>query len=651
MKLKQKKTMKNENAITLIALVVTIVVLLILAGVSISMLTGENGVIIQAQRAKIETEISEIEEQANIIYADLTVGKNTGTNEDITMSDIASQLRKKGYRIEQATKTGNEITGISIDPTTTSIAIGGTKQITVNYEGNANENEYYAIINGKYYKMLFTNNSVKLERTPSEIQNSSSIEGLIATSLDTNYVTVESIDGNVITLKGGDSVGTTTVTVKYGDFEKECTVSVIVKPTEDSIANETVGFSTKYGRIDVIWLSGTSNEVVKRPNSPILTANNESMIPVKWNSSNQIVETTEDDTEWYNYTAGTGTDDNTTSKWANAKTANGSYFVWIPRYAYRITYYSSQTSIEPTGYYDGYGMWKAQDGKVKYKLESEIETVEYQGDKYIVHPAFGDNLEYGGWANKLSGFWVAKFEMSGTGNSLKSTYGVASKSYQTVGTQYKSARQATYGYTGLVDEDGNISYMYSHMMKNSEWGAVAYLTHSSYGRNGNEITQNTSYYTGGISGDTGYITNVAQSTTGNAYGIYDMSGGKFERTAGFNSRDTQNYFSSKDWTNVTGLTVDSNSTKYATKYNNNTGSTFGTATYTVGKIGEALKEVYSSGSSAWFDDLPNLIYSTVPFTARGGDKYTSSTRTGIFASVNTDGAEVDNYSFRTVLCP
>ena len=151
--------MKNENAITLIALVVTIVVLLILAGVSISMLTGENGVIIQAQRAKIETEISEIEEQANIIYADLTVGKNTGTIEDITMSDIASQLRKKGYRIEQATKTGNEITGISIDPTTTSIAIGGTKQITVNYEGNANENEYYAIINGNHYKNIFTNNN------------------------------------------------------------------------------------------------------------------------------------------------------------------------------------------------------------------------------------------------------------------------------------------------------------------------------------------------------------------------------------------------------------------------------------------------------------------------------------------------------------
>ena len=46
---------KNNNGITLIALVVTIVVLLILAGVSISMLAGENGIVIQSQKAKLET--------------------------------------------------------------------------------------------------------------------------------------------------------------------------------------------------------------------------------------------------------------------------------------------------------------------------------------------------------------------------------------------------------------------------------------------------------------------------------------------------------------------------------------------------------------------------------------------------------------------
>ena len=52
-KMEQKEIKKRDNkGITLIALVITIIVLLILAGVSIAMLTGENGILTQAQRAK-----------------------------------------------------------------------------------------------------------------------------------------------------------------------------------------------------------------------------------------------------------------------------------------------------------------------------------------------------------------------------------------------------------------------------------------------------------------------------------------------------------------------------------------------------------------------------------------------------------------------
>ena len=47
---------KKERGITLIALVITIIVLLILSGVSIAMLTGNNGILTQAQRAKEATE-------------------------------------------------------------------------------------------------------------------------------------------------------------------------------------------------------------------------------------------------------------------------------------------------------------------------------------------------------------------------------------------------------------------------------------------------------------------------------------------------------------------------------------------------------------------------------------------------------------------
>ena len=58
----REKDFKNRG-ITLIALVVTIVVLLILAGISISMLTGQNGILNRAAEAKEKTEISSKEEQ------------------------------------------------------------------------------------------------------------------------------------------------------------------------------------------------------------------------------------------------------------------------------------------------------------------------------------------------------------------------------------------------------------------------------------------------------------------------------------------------------------------------------------------------------------------------------------------------------------
>ena len=91
-------------------------------------------------------------------------------------------------------------------------------------------------------------------------------------------------------------------------------------------------------------------------------------------------------------------------------------------------------------------------------------------------------------------------------------------------------------------------------MKNTEWGAVAYLSHSKYGINTEvRINNNSSYLTGysatdetdqssypGVSGTTSDITlpyntetGYKASTTGNITGIYDMSGGAWEYVAGY----------------------------------------------------------------------------------------------------------------------
>ena len=58
----EKIKLKENKGITLIALVITIIVLLILAGVSIAMLTGENGILSQATKAKEETEKAQANE-------------------------------------------------------------------------------------------------------------------------------------------------------------------------------------------------------------------------------------------------------------------------------------------------------------------------------------------------------------------------------------------------------------------------------------------------------------------------------------------------------------------------------------------------------------------------------------------------------------
>lgn len=70
--------LKNNKGITLIALVITIIVLLILAGVSIAMLTGQNGILTQATTAVSNTEIGAAEEALKLAVAQI-IAENEGT--------------------------------------------------------------------------------------------------------------------------------------------------------------------------------------------------------------------------------------------------------------------------------------------------------------------------------------------------------------------------------------------------------------------------------------------------------------------------------------------------------------------------------------------------------------------------------------------
>lgn len=594
-----------------------------------------------------------IEEQANLIYAQLAIEQYRGDIDNISMKIIVDHLQDEGYKIKTFETSENTITGIIIDKESFTIKPNEREIINVTYQEDIDKNVYYAVVRGKYYKMIKNSTSIIVERIASEVKEDEGKNKLKAEIVSGDSITIGNIDGNVITVNGKDIIGTSVIKITYGNYFKECTISVLITPTDISVADKTTPIKTGYGRVDVIWLN-TQNEVIQYPNPPILTSNNETMIPVKWKDNNEIVETTQTDSNWYKYVSGSERGDNLLSKWANAKTKNNSYFVWIPRYAYRIIYYENETSTQPTGYYDGWGMWSVKDGKVKYNLDSGIETVEYNGQKYIVHPAFETNLENGGWNTELSGFWFAKFGMSGeTGRLLCSTYGVTSVVNQIIGSQYTNGREATYGYVGTKDfDDGKISYMNSHMIKRSEWGAVAYLTHSKYGRNGNEITINSTNYTGGGTGEA-YITNTSQSTTGNIYGIYDMSGGTYDSTSAFNSVDQSGNYSTYGWTKATGLIANSNSTKYATKYNNTTTSYCGEIVYTVAKVGDAIKEVFNGDNSSWngwFSDYNLIPNCSGTFSVCGGTMLNGD-NSGIFSAGCYEGDANETIGFRTVLCP
>ena len=86
---------KKENGITLIALVITVIVLLILASVSIAMLTGENGILNQAKRAKEVTEIASEEEYIRLIVIE----------EELTKEKIGEELKEVKFNTVEDTKS------------------------------------------------------------------------------------------------------------------------------------------------------------------------------------------------------------------------------------------------------------------------------------------------------------------------------------------------------------------------------------------------------------------------------------------------------------------------------------------------------------------------------------------------------------------
>ncbi|MBE6161406.1 MAG: hypothetical protein E7158_04225, partial [Firmicutes bacterium] len=276
-------------------------------------------------------------------------------------------------------------------------------------------------------------------------------------------------------------------------------------------------------------------------------------------------------------------------------------------------------------------------------------------NKYMTHPAF--------ISMNTNGLWVAKFESTGSTSQLTSKPSQTSLRNQTVKTFFEL------GYNYKRTDN-------SHMMKNTEWGAVAYLYHSEYGRctNGTcediRINNNSDYLTGyaavdgtnqstypGTYGNDSSktlayntTTGVKASTTGNITGIYDMSGGVWEYTASYRTGTLGS--SGFDSTSIAN---------YNSKYFDIYGESTNDYDYSKRILGDATGEMgpfydYSHDSNGpyhhnnWYADHSYFNFFASPWFRRGGS-YNLGVLSGPFSfNRNAGGANIE-FGFRIVLVP
>ena len=116
--------MKSNKGITLVALVITIIVLLILAGVSISLVVGDNGVLTQSKNSSDSTKIGQMQEALQIAISDVqtayfgnyALNASVDFDSEVTYGAVATALKNQGYTLmiqnqTSASKKGTEVAG------------------------------------------------------------------------------------------------------------------------------------------------------------------------------------------------------------------------------------------------------------------------------------------------------------------------------------------------------------------------------------------------------------------------------------------------------------------------------------------------------------------------------------------------------------
>ncbi len=294
------------------------------------------------------------------------------------------------------------------------------------------------------------------------------------------------------------------------------------------------------------------------------------------------------------------------------------YYVWIPRYKYQLfnATYASGTSSQLIDVVFENGTSTTGTVTCTYDTNGNETCTNKSNGNYYTHPAFtfGDT--------ELKGIWVGKFETTGSETTPTVKPGISSLRSITVSSMYSTGQ--LFRSTDYLTTNG-VSTADSHMMKNIEWGAVAYLKQSIYGLGTTDIANNNSY---------GYITGRSTGdpivTSSTSEGTYKYNEPKIEKelvegTGTELTIATPASDSTYTWTNIG--TSDSPIWKSA---NQGVASSSTTLTYTFTLTGQGVLSFdYSASSeSASFDYLyytikqgDNIIDSTGTSTKIGGTSY------------------------------
>ncbi len=493
------------------------------------------------------------------------------------------------------------------------------------------------------------------------------VEDLLANRLDVDMKltsTQNSISIEIVTKEGVPTSYSYQITGP-DDYKKEAN-----NLKESTYTFDKLNLNTEYSiKVIVKNKANLTKEITKTIKTelvaePVLKG----MTPVVYKDNNWVVADTS--TKWYDYA---------NQEWANAvilndgitKTAGQgldlnndvrAMFVWIPRYEYKIV---SDYNIE-----------------INF-ISKDVIYENTNSNGYRMHPAFKFGTE------ELSGIWVGKFETSAdktsdcyikgdielsnsesgsmsssdnlkieeAGNSCNNENqepyilpNVSSLRYQNASNQFKTAQKLN----SLISSGSD-----SHMMKNSEWGAVTYLSQSRYGKYGHDKEEiyinNCSKFITGIAGDEAssaatnncintYETEKGQkaSTTGNITGIYDMRGGAWDLVMGYYSESYQTK-SGLSWGSTSTENYAGFTTAPDVKYYDNYTSAISTEACGGKECwGHALSE-----TSDWCSSGVSFVTLQKPYFVRGS--FYNRVNSSIFLYSISDGNMSWVSSFRIVI--